>query len=169
MTRRFHTCISLVGFIAIGSLVTDVGAQRRDPGGADAKQGMQVSLKVGGGTYQSSEPGKCTYAPVASIYQTMAELWSVQQSQGAQSLTLSFWKPKDGSTDMITLSVRNGSTSHQVNTVKGATMAGSGKVTFEKSGNGGTFTVDAKSKDGAAISGTIKCEAFGRHTAEGGL
>jgi hypothetical protein len=99
----------------------------------------------------------------------MAELWSVQQSQDGRSLTLSFWKPKDGSPDMVTLSVRNGSASHEVNTVKGATAAGSGKVTFAKSGDGGTFTVDARSKEGAAITGTIRCEAFGRHTAEGGL
>jgi hypothetical protein len=154
--------------MAIGGFVPGETTQRR-PGQAEAQQGIQASLKVGGGTYQSSEAGKCTYAPVASIYQTMAELWSVQQSQDGRSLTLSFWKPKDGSADMITLSVRNGNASHQVNTVKGAPAAGSGTVRFEKAGNGGTFTVDAKSKEGAAISGTIRCEAFGRHAAEGGL
>ena len=168
MTTGFHAFMCFVGIIAIGTSTVEDAAQRR-AGEPDAKQGIHASLKVGGQTYQSTEPGKCTHAPVASIYQTMAELWTVQQSQDGRSLTLSFWKPKDGSADMVTLSVWSGKASHQVNTVKGATAAGSGTVTLEKAGNGGTFTVDAKSKDGAAITGTIRCEVFGRHTAEGGL
>lgn len=168
MTTGSFTSVCLVGIIAVGGFSATGTAQRR-PGQAETQQGIQISLKVGAQTYQSSEPGKCTHAPVASIYQTMAELWSVQQSQDGRSLSLSFWKPKDGSADMVTLSVRNGSTSNLVNTVKGATLAGSGKVTFVKSGDGGTFTVDARSKEGAAITGTIRCEAFGRHIAEGGL
>jgi len=68
----------------------------------------------------------------------------------------------------VTLSVTSGNVAHQVSTVRGGTTAGSGKVTLEKSGNGGTFSVDAKSSSGASISGTIKCDAFAPHMAEGG-
>jgi hypothetical protein len=39
----------------------------------------------------------------------------------------------------------------------------------EKSGNGGTFTVDAKAASGVAVTGTIKCDSFAPHVAEGGL
>jgi hypothetical protein len=105
---------------------------------------------------------------VASIYNTVAELWSVQQSEAGQSLSLTLWKPKDGSGDMVTLSVTSGGVAHQVVTVRGGTTTGSGKVTLEKSGNGGTFSVNAKSGSGNAISGTIKCDAFAPHMAEGG-
>ena len=151
------------------ALVADVAAQRRAPGQAQATQGVQVSLKVGGETYQSSAPGKCTHAPVASIFQTVSELWSVQQSSDGRSLSLSFWKPKDGSGDMVTLSVSGGGSPQEVNTVRGGgPTSGSGKVTMEKSGAGVTFNVDAKAKSGAAITGTITCDSLAPHTAEGG-
>jgi hypothetical protein len=160
----------LVTIILLAAFTTEIGAQRRPAGEAQVKQAIQVSLKVGGQTYHSSEPGSCTHAPVASIYQIMSEMWSVQQSQQAGSLSLSFWRPKDGSADMMTLSVSTGDSSHEVNTVRGGrTTSGSGKVTLAKSGNGGTFTVEAKSKDGAPITGTITCKTFAPHAAEGGL
>lgn len=132
------------------------------------KQQIEASLKVGGQMYQSSEPGKCTHAPVASIYNVVSEMWSVQQASEGRSLALSFWRPKNGSGDMVTLTVSSGNTSQQVNTVRGGTTTGSGKVTFDKSGNGGTFSVDARTSTGAAITGTIRCDAFAPHTAEGG-
>ena len=128
--------IALCGFIA------DVEAQRRAPGQTQPTQSIQVALKVGGATYQSSEAGKCTHAPVASIFKTVAEMWSVQQNAGERSLALTLWKPKDGSGDMVTLSVTSGNLSNQVNTVRGGVTTGSGKVTLERSGNGGTFTVE---------------------------
>jgi len=105
---------------------------------------------------------------VLVIMNTVAELWSVQQNGEGRSLSLTLWKPKDGSGDMVTLSVTSGNVAHQVNTVRGATTSGSGKVTLEKAGNGGTFTVDAKSSTGTSISGAIKCDAFAPHMAEGG-
>lgn len=170
MSYRIHTGVNLVAIILFAGSFAEIAAQRRPAGQTQPKQGIQVTLKVGGQTYQSSEPGRCTHAPVASIYQIVSELWSVQQSQQGNSLSFTFWKPKDGSGDMVNLSVSTGGSSHQVNTVRGGgTMSGSGKVTFVKSEKGGTFTVDAKSKDGAAITGTITCDAFAPHGAEGGL
>jgi len=163
----------IVGFLcaistALGGLIVNVDAQRRVPGQGQPNQAIQVALKVGGAAYQSSQTGKCTHAPMASIYKTVAEMWSVQQNGDGHSLALTLWRPKDGSGDMVTLSVTNGNLSHQVSTVRGGTMSGSGKVTLEKSGNGGVFTIDAKSSSGTPISGTIKCDAFAPHMAEGG-
>jgi hypothetical protein len=168
MDDRTSKSVCLISAIALGCFMTSVGAQRRAPGQAPANQAIQAALKVGGGTYQSSQPGRCTHAPVASIYKTMAEMWTVQQSTGGQSLSLTLWKPKDGSADMVSLAVTSGNLSHQVNTVRGGTTAGSGKVTLEKAGTGGIFNVDAKSGTGAPIGGTIKCDAFAPHMAEGG-
>ena len=150
------------------------GQQRRAPAASfDQAQGrpkvpMQVSLKIGAQGYESSTPGTCTHAPVASIYQVLSELWSAQQSEGGRSLSLAFWRPKDGSADMVSLSITSGPSSHRVSTVRGTPLAGSGKVMLQPSGKGGVFTVDAKTPDGAAISGTIKCEVFAPHVAEGG-
>ena len=144
-------------------------AQRRVPGQAQSKQAITASLKVGGQPYESREPGRCTYAPTASIYSIVSEMWSVQQSTDGRSLTLTLWKPKDGSADMVTLAVTAGNSSQQITTVRGGSTSGSGKVTLAKSAAGGVFTVDAKTGGGAVISGTITCDAFAPHIAEGGL
>ena len=155
--------------IAFTGVVGSAEGQRRAPGQERAKQAIQASLKVGTQTYESSEPGSCTHAPKASIYDVMAELWTVNQLAGERSLTLTFWKPANGSGEMFNLSVSDSKGSNDVNTVRGGTISGSGKVTFEKSGQGGAFTIDAKTKAGTAITGKITCAAFGPHIAEGGL
>ena len=167
MGYRVFGFMCVIIAVALG-FVVNIDAQRRAPGQAQPNQAIQVALNVGGATYQSSAAGKCTHAPVASIFNTVAEMWSVQQSADGRSLALTLWKPKDGSGEMVSLSVAGGNSSHQINTVRGGTTTGSGKVMLEKAGNGGTFSVDAKTSGGAAISGTIKCDAFAPHTAEGG-
>ena len=169
MTQRIQDLVCAASAIAIGVLPVQIDAQRRPAGQASAKQGIQASLNVGGETYESNEPGRCTHAPTASIYQVVSQLWSVQQSSQGRSLTLTFWKPKDGSAEMVNLSVRNGDASHDVSTVRGgAATTGTGKVTFDKSGDGGTFTLEAVTKAGTVITGRITCDAFAPHMAEGG-
>lgn len=156
--------------VAVCGVTGGVEAQRRAPGQAPSKQAITVSLKVDGQAYESREPGSCTHAPTASIYSIVSEMWSVQQSSGGRSLALTVWRPKDGSADMLTLSASSGNSSHQVSTVRGGNAtSGSGRVTLDRSSGGGTFTIDAKTRDGAVISGTIKCDAFAPHVAEGGL
>ena len=169
MTHRAHQRLCVITTVVIG-FVSVLDAQRRVPGQAQSKQAITASLKVGGQPYESREPGRCTHAPTASIYSIVSEMWSLQQSTDGRSLTLTLWKPKDGSGEMMTLAVSTGTASHQITTVRGGSSAsGSGKVTLAKSAAGGVFTVDAKTGDGAAISGTITCDAFAPHIAEGGL
>lgn len=167
---RIQQVVGATVAIAVVGWIVQVDAQRRAPGQAPATQGIQTSLKVGSQALQSNQPGKCTHAPVASIYQVISQMWSVQQSSEGRSLSLTLWRPKDASGDMVTLSVGAGDTSYQVSTVRsGSPAEGTAKVTFEKSGAGGTFTLDARTKDGRAITGTITCDAFAPHIAEGGL
>jgi hypothetical protein len=166
--NRSKVFVLWVAAIAMAG-VAMLGAQRRVPGQDRPKQAMQVSLKVGAQTYESSEPGSCTHAPKASIYDVLAELWSVNQHAGERSVSLTFWKPANGSGEMFNLSVNDGNASNSVNTVRGGTTTGSGKITFEKSGQGGSFTVDAKTRSGTAITGKITCTTFAPHIAEGGL
>jgi hypothetical protein len=153
----------------VGSSV--VAAQIRRVPNEPEKNGtsMQVSLTAGGQRYESSTPGQCTHAPTASIYGVVSELWTAQQSDNAKSMSLSLWQPKDGSRPMVSLTVKAGKSQHRVSTIRGAEIVGSAKTQFEAAGKGGTFTVYAKSAEGADIIGTIKCDAFAPHIAEGGL
>jgi len=169
MADRMRQRGCVIGAIVITSFASGLDAQRRVPGQAQPKQAVNASLQIGGNAYESREPGRCTHAPTASIYSIVSEMWSVQQSAQGRSLALTLWRPKDRTDDMVTLSVSSGKSSHQINTVRGGgATSGIGKVTLLKSGGGGAFTIDAKTVDGVAISGTIKCEAFAPHTAEGG-
>lgn len=170
MKQRIRHMVWATSAMALAGWLVQVDAQRRAPAQAQATQGVQTTLRVGNQTHQSNERGKCTHAPVASIYQVVSQMWSVQQSSQGRSLSMTVWRPKDASGDMVTLSVGNGEATYDVNTVRsGQPAEGSAKVTFEKSGAGGTFTVDARTKDGRAITGTITCDAFAPHIAEGGL
>jgi hypothetical protein len=164
-----YLAVCVISAMALGGVPAETEAQRRPAGQAQAKQAMQVSLTVGGQAYQSSEPGKCTHAPTAAIDRIVSQMWSIQQSADGRSVALTVWRPKDGSADMVTLSVTTGKASHRVNTSRGSDTAGSGKVTFEKSGDGGIFTLVAKTNDGTVITGRIKCDALAPHLAEGGL
>ena len=159
-----------VAIIGSGLISAHASDQRRQPPGVepDWVSPIGVSLTVGDQRYESTAPGKCTHAPVASIYQVVSELWTAQQSQDGRSVNLSLWRPKNGSGDMVTLSVNAGKSARNVSTVRGAAISGSGKITLAPSGKGGVFTIDAKAADGTPITGTIKCDAFAPHIAEGG-
>ena len=168
MPSRNLQAVFLIAAITTTGVGVEVDAQRRVPGQPTAKQAIHVALKAGGQAFESSEPGSCTHAPTAAIYQIVSELWSVQQSADSRSLSLTFWRPKDGSGEMVNLSLRLGNASHDVNTVRGGSTSGSGTVTLAKAGGGGTFTVTAKTNAGVAITGTITCDVFAPHIAEGG-
>jgi hypothetical protein len=140
---------------------------RREPP-AELKTPIVVALQVGAEAFQLSAPGRCTHAPVASIYQVMSELRSAELSADGRSTKLTWWHPLDGSADMVNLSLTSGSGSHTVSTVKGGQVAGTGTVKFEKSGSGGVFRIDAKTARNVPITGTIKCNSFAPHIAEGG-
>src|SRR5918992_3302445 len=138
MAYRIRQRGCVISAIVITSFISGLEAQRRVPGQAQPKQAINASLKVGGHAYESREPGRCTHAPTASIYSIVSEMWTVQQSAEGRSLALTLWRPKDGSGDMVTLSVSSGDSSHQINTARGGGgTSGTGKVTLEKSGVGG--------------------------------
>jgi hypothetical protein len=126
---------------------------------------ISVDLKVGNEQLQGSGNGTCTHAPQASIYDIRSQMWSAAyQTDKGQSVQLTLWRPIDKSGDMFNLSA-NAAT---VSTVRKGTPSGSGTVTFEPAGKGGTFRLNAKAANGSAISGSIKCDAFLPHVAEGG-
>ncbi len=158
--------------IAVALTLTSVAsAQRRTAPARPGEAGVAITLQVAGQPYHFEGKAACQQAPEASIYNIMARMWSVQQSSGQRSITLTLWRPRNMSADMFSLSVATGAKSYLVNTVRAvgaSAVQGSGKVTLTTSGAGGTFQIKATAANGAAITGTIQCSAFGQATAEGG-
>jgi hypothetical protein len=141
-----------------------VVAQRRIPGAAGAtKVPVTIALQVGSEAYKVTGQATCHHTAQASIYDVPAEQWSVQQSDESRSVSLTMWRPKKASGDMLSLAVSIGGKSHTVNTVKvgsSGAAAGSGTVTFIPAAQGGSFTIDAAAADRTKITGTITCAAF---------
>jgi hypothetical protein len=132
---------------------------------------VSIALKAAGQTYAFNGKGECTYAPVAYIFGTKAQQWTVKGNNAQGSASLTLWRLAAGSVDMFSFYVANGGKSYVVNTVKtsgGGKIEGSGKVTFTSAGSGGTFAIDATAANGGTITGTMKCSAFGAVVDEGG-
>ena len=161
--------IAFAGAVMIPS-ISAAQARRAPATQADTKVAVAIVLRVDGRPYQFDGNASCQHAPMAAIYGVVAEMWTVQQSEGQRSIALTMWRPKNAQGNWLSLSVRGGGKSYTVSTVNapGATVQGSGKVTLAASGAGGTFTIEATAVTGAAIAGTIKCSAFTPAIAEGG-
>jgi hypothetical protein len=152
-------------FAAALTIVAPLGAQRRPTGSVpqEAKVGATISLNVAGAPYQFSGPAVCEHLSQGGIYDIPAQRWSVRHSEAARNLSLTVWRPQSGGGDMVTLAVDIAGKRHDVNTVKAPrapAAVGSATVKFAAEGKGGIFTLNAKSGSGAAVTGTIKCEAF---------
>ncbi len=172
MTLARTMVVAACGALLIASVAAAQNPTRSAPGGtADDKVGVNIALQVGSSTYQFNGRGSCTHEPKAYIYETAAKLWRVQQDEAQRSVSLTFWSPASGSADMFSLHVTTGGKTHATSTVKtasGGSLRGAGAVTFAAAGKGGTFTIRATSAAGAAISGTITCDAFTAAIAVGG-
>ena len=161
------TLAALAIAITFATAITQADQIRRS---GPEKVLVDVSLKVGGEAYDAKGQGSCTHAPKASIYGLLAEMWTVRQEGEGRSVQLTLWKPPDGSASMFSLSLNgvNDRRSPSISTVKGGQVMGSGTVTLAPAAKGGTFTVEAKTRMGDAVTGTITCEAFTPAIAEGG-
>lgn len=124
---------------------------------------IDVALTVGGVSYTAKAPGECNYSTESTIFELPATMWAARQHEGNRNVNFTLWHPKKGGGDMLTLFVTIGNKTHRVNTVKigsHADVQGSGQATFEKSGAGGIFTIEAIADTGAKISGRISCSGF---------
>jgi hypothetical protein len=145
-------------------------AQRRGPGSEQAVP-VEVALQVGAGKYAATSPGECKFSEQGSIYGLQASQYSVSQSAGSRSLHLVLWQPKTGGAAMLGLNVSMDGKRYDVDTVKAGSKtqtSGSGQAKVVKGGAGATFVVDAVTKGGEKITGTIKCPGFDSIRAEGG-
>ena len=166
MRTAIHSNVFLLTLVLLAPIAAGAQSRRQQPGQTEVQ--IAVDVKIGAEPYKISGAGTCTHAPQAAIYNVRSQLRTVRHSSEGRSVQLTVWDPLDGSEDMFSLSTNVGAASHNVSTVRGGPVTGSGKVTFEPAGKGGTFRIDAKAPDGTPISGTIKCDAFTPHVAEGG-
>jgi len=138
---------------------------------AQDEVGVAITLQVAGQPYHLEGKAECQHEPAAYIYSVPSEMWSIHQNDERRSVNLSLWRPRNASGDMFSLSVGTRGKAYLINTIKvpgERSSKGAGKVTFTRSGTGGTFTINATTTDGAVITGTIKCSAFTVAIAEGG-
>jgi hypothetical protein len=152
-------------------LIAAVDAQRRVQGpAAQSTVAMTVALKAGDKAYDFSGQGKCTHAPIASIYGLRAERWTAERSGEGPSATVAVWRPASGS-DLVSVSFALGEARYAMSTIKvgsNGRTEGSGTIAFARDGAGGTFTINGIAGNGTKISGSVKCAAFTPAVAEGG-
>ena len=94
-----------------------------------------IPFAVGDSASCADTPSR-QYRVSLRIYNVLAQQWSVEQSDGQRSLTLTLWRPQRGAGDMLSLGVNTAGKSHAVNTVKVGNQGdvkGSGTVTFAPS------------------------------------
>ena len=164
----------LVALICAVLAIPAIGAgQRRSAqsGPAETMVDITIALVVAGQPFNFGGKALGTFAPKASIYEVNAQQWRVEHKGDRQSFSMTFWRPTSGSGDMFNLNCTINGKSYHVSTVKtngGGTPEGSGQVTFTPVKPGGTFAIDAKTANGLAITGTIKCSDFKAPVEEGG-
>jgi hypothetical protein len=161
--RRMRLIVPIVAISLLSAAQTaDAQVRRQQPEPKTVP--VTLDLKVGSEALQGSGPGRCTHAPMASIYDVRAQLWTASYEANGNPVQHTFWRPTDKSADMFGLQAPR----VNISTVRGGTPSGSGTVTFEPSGKGGVFKIQAKAADGTVVAGSIKCEGFLPHVAEGG-
>jgi len=167
-----HAVVTPVTLFTLMAISTPLTAGNGAPGmRVEPALPMKIDLRVGGEQYAFTGPGVCQSSADASIYELAATMYAVRQNGEGRSLNLTFWRPKTGAPDMLTLGVSLAARSYRVSTVKvgrQGDVRGSGRATFARTGEGGTFTLDATAEGGTKISGTITCERFASIVAEGG-
>ncbi len=149
-----------------------IRVQRPTPGGPPAEDSTRVTLAldVGNRHFDQAKQGRCVYAPQASIYNTLASMWSVEVEPAAGStITLTVWRPTRGDTmPQITFGVSTGNKTQRIATVKATKTAGTGTVQLTKNGAGGRFELRGTTAEGAEVRGSIACDKFAAPMAVGG-
>ena len=69
---------------------------------------------------------------------------------------------------MVGLSLRSGEIDHEIATVKGGALKGSGTAGVRSTGKGGILNVSGTDADGHPLELTVECERFDEVVAEGG-
>jgi hypothetical protein len=168
---------TLVGIVALAATAPQIlEAQRRAGGtaGVESRETVEIGILAGVGArdYTSRLPGTCRHQPSASIYDVPAALYMVQAdgTEGSEikRLSLTLWRPKDGSADQLSLALDVGSTPVEIEINPRERARGAATVQVHRSGPGGKLEVRGKDAAGTKVSVTISCPVFAGVVAEGG-
>jgi hypothetical protein len=132
---------------------------------------MKVRIVLGRVNYSEEGTGECASSTQSSIYDVPATQWRASyggEGSNIQHLNLTVWRPRAGGPDMVNLSLRSGEIGHEIATVKGGTIRGSGTASVTPAGPGGTLQVRGTDADGHPLELTVECERFDEVVAEGG-
>jgi hypothetical protein len=133
---------------------------------------ITITGKLARFDFEASGTGECGTSADASIYEVPATQWHVtfgaENHTNIQYLNLTVWRPRAGGDNMVNVALQSGEATHQIATVKGGTMTGSGTAGVEPAGKGGTLTVSGKDDHGHPMELTVRCERFDEIVAEGG-
>jgi hypothetical protein len=166
----------MVIFLLAGTVAQDAAAQRRRAGGSpgtetEGNTPVSIIARVGTQSYTSRVPGTCQHEPVASIYNVPAALWTVRATGSdneVKQLTLTLWRPKNGSADQVSISLEAGSASSRIDVNPRTPPVGTATVEVKQVGPGGKFEVRGKDAKGAKLYLTISCPTFTGVEAAGG-
>jgi hypothetical protein len=162
------------GILAVLALLAasqEVAAQRLTPDVPAKSAAITVTGNIAGKKYQGSGRGNCRHAEDASIHNVSAALWLVEysgQGGGLKQLSLTLWRPKDGSPDQLSLSLQTASNSHRIQSGGKDGNSGEASVTILPSGPGGRLEIQGKEASGKPLQLTVECPAFGDVEAAGG-
>jgi hypothetical protein len=171
MTRPAALRVLLVTLVL--GLPQMAAAQRKPPapGGAVDQISLSIDARVGNKKYTGSGTGACRHADEASIHGVSAAVWMVQFENPKSSLkrlSLTLWRPKDGSPDQLSLAFETKAGPHRIQTGTPAGNAGEGSVTILPSGPGGRLEISGKESEGKPVQIAIECSGFADIEAEGG-
>ena len=132
---------------------------------------VKVKVALGRASYSEEGTGECATSTASSIYDVPATQWHVTyggDGSNIQHLNLTVWRPRAGGPDMVGLHLRSGEISHEIATVKGGPLQGTGTASVRPAGKGGILNVAGKDADGHPLELTVECERFDEVIAEGG-
>ena len=104
---------------------------------------IKVKVVMGRVNYSEEGTGECASSTESSIYDVPATQWHATYGGGGsniQHLNLTVWRPRDGAPAMVGLSLQSGEITHQISTVKGGTIRGSGTASVRPTGKGGILS-----------------------------
>ena len=157
--------------VLLTSVTVDARAQRKGPASGAPGAPLTVSARIDDKNYGATGPGSCKHAPAASIHDIPAALWLIEydnpSSVGIKRLNLTLWRPKDGSSDQVSLSLET-SSSYRISSGGKGDPVGSATVKLSPYESGGRFELKGKDGKGNKVELTISCPAFAGVEAEGG-
>jgi hypothetical protein len=163
-----HRAIPLVAPIVLALLPLSAAAQQPQQ---LRPLTLNISAKVGGKTAQATGAGECRHAPDASINGVSASLWMVRfdgGKDGVKQLNLTLWRPKDGTPDLVSLTLETESGTHRVEAGRKEKNRGEATVVILPHGPGGRLEITGKDAGGKPMQIAVDCPAYREVEAEGG-